>query len=246
VSGRFLPISLVVLVCLLAGVAGYVAPTESPALPVRIKFDSTGGVVIFSHQAHAEDYGVFCEDCHHADPDPSDPVPCQACHARSFDEEYVRAHPAYLPEGEACQACHHAEPSGLNYDHDQHAADYNSDCTDCHHGPDIEPELQDCSVCHIDSGDEEMPSLKNAAHQRCIICHAETFEAGLSGCGYCHDFTPTETVGDPRSCATCHERSVSELIPTYADAYHRACRGCHEEQGLGPWREESCNDCHIR
>ncbi len=52
------------------------------------------GVVTFSHQAHAEQYGVACSRCHHnVTPVPSDRMTCKGCHMD-------------LRHGGLCHDCH--------------------------------------------------------------------------------------------------------------------------------------------
>ncbi len=52
------------------------------------------GVVIFSHRAHAERYGVACDRCHHnVSPVPADRRTCKGCHMD-------------LEHGGLCHDCH--------------------------------------------------------------------------------------------------------------------------------------------
>jgi hypothetical protein len=245
---RYLPITATVVLLAIIALLGYMRPAETEEMPRRIMFDSTGGTVIFSHLEHDQSYGIDCATCHHESENPGrNPLECGRCHPPEFTPEYIADHTAYFSDEQHCARCHHAEFTGMVYDHDVHAENYTSGCTDCHHGEDIEPEPQNCGDCHMDTGDEAMPSLKNAAHERCSSCHQEQLDSGLKDCNYCHTAIQADQ-GDipaPVTCSSCHNETVEQLIPTRMSAFHDGCMGCHEEVQAGPYEEDACNQCHM-
>jgi hypothetical protein len=249
---KYLSILIATVVLAVVAVAGYLKPVPAKETPVRVSLENKGGLVVFSHLAHSEDYGVECADCHHDQAEqssqltaesPGEPVPCGSCHAVAFGEEFRKSHPTDFTDKSSCQSCHHKEFAGTSFDHDTHSEEYSADCTDCHHTEDIEPDPGNCADCHEKEGDESMPSLRDAAHTRCASCHEEWKDEKLAGCENCHE--SAEKVQEPyTSCADCHEKPVKEMLLTRMNAYHQQCMGCHEEMGAGPQGEEDCNQCH--
>ena len=86
------------------------------------------------------------------------PVPCGSCHATEFDAKFSSDHQASLPP-ETCTYCHHAELGKLLYSHEDHAAQH--DCTECHHGPDIEAEPGAYNQCHGAKAEEKVADRKS-------------------------------------------------------------------------------------
>ncbi len=244
---RYAPILIVCGALAVLAMVGQLTPAPSQETPVRLRLDNKGGDVVLAHTRHTEDYGVSCETCHHESETPSpDPTPCGACHPADFDDAWLVAHQQDIPQ-DACAKCHHAVMDGLDWSHQDHIDLYSSDCTDCHHGPDIEPEPMACGDCHMEEGDDAMPSLRDAGHQSCITCHSDQFDAGLEGCSYCHEITPVQEFQAPApACSQCHYDAEEPLIPARMEAFHQSCMGCHEELGAGPYGEDSCNRCHTR
>ncbi len=230
-------------------VVGYLKPAATEEMPRRILFDSTGGKVIFSHLAHDQDYGVGCTTCHHETKDPDgNLLQCGTCHPPEFNTAYIENHVNYFTDKVACAKCHHAEFTGMSYNHDDHAANYTTDCTDCHHGTDIEPEPQNCADCHTETGDDAMPGIKDAAHQRCANCHQEQLDAGLQECGFCHTILEAghgDALPATANCSPCHTESLEQLVPTRVNAFHVGCMSCHEKEQAGPYKQDDCNKCHM-
>ncbi|MFP4314820.1 MAG: cytochrome c3 family protein [Desulfovibrionales bacterium] len=245
---RYLPITAAVVILAVIALLGYMRPAEPEEMPRRILFDSTAGSVIFSHLEHDQSYGIDCATCHHESRDPgASPLECGVCHPQEFSAAYIEAHTGYFSDAQHCARCHHAEFTGMVYDHDLHAEMYTAGCTDCHHGEDIEPEPQNCGDCHMETGDETMPGLKDAAHERCSACHQPQFDTGLEDCSQCHrmlDSRQGDAVQTTEPCGTCHEQAVEQLVPTRMNAFHDSCMGCHEEFQAGPFGETECNQCH--
>ncbi|AMD92913.1 cytochrome c3 family protein [Desulfomicrobium orale] len=248
-KNRYTPIIGVcgALALLIAG--GHFIPTPSEALPVRISMRNKGGNVVFTHARHLEYVKKLdgsCETCHHEKKMRGmtlAPVPCGSCHATEFDAKFSSDHQASLPP-ETCTYCHHAELGKLLYSHEDHAAQH--DCTECHHGPDIEAEPGACNQCHGAEAEENMPSLREAVHAKCNTCHEDMFEEQLKGCKGCHEILPGKAEGPQPSCNSCHFETDATPLLTRMDSYHDQCMDCHEKAGAGPYGEDSCNRCHTR
>lgn len=229
----------------LLALAGQFAPTPSEQLPVRLRFDNKGGDVVFTHSRHA-DLGYACAECHHESPAPKPtPVPCGACHPAEFSPAWTAAHQQELAQ-DTCTRCHHATFGKLTWSHQEHVDSYSSGCTDCHHGPDIEPEPMACNSCHGDKADGNAPALREAVHARCETCHSDLYEKKIKGCTACHEQLPGTPGATQPACATCHYDAEAPLLPTRMEAFHGQCMGCHETAGAGPYGEKSCSRCHTR
>lgn len=248
---RQLAITIATMALLGVALAGYLIPGKEQKLPVRILFENNGGRVIFSHLAHHKDYQVACAKCHHEGPnyeEDGEPLPCGSCHPNNFDEEYVREHVLSFPDKSYCVNCHHAEFGSLAYDHDAHI-EYAGDCQVCHHDTDIDPDTTGCGECHSQAGDETMPSVREAAHQRCATCHDDMFDQGIKGCRPCHELKDMSNYeGSYTPCSQCHHSPEPgrELVLTRKNAFHDQCMNCHEELKKGPFGENNCGQCHIR
>lgn len=198
---------VIALVCLVVGIVCYAAlPDRSQEEPVRVYYECTGENVMFDHQIHNRDYKLECLDCHH-----------------KIAQGEDSSHPS-------CSSCHTAESSlipalgeGGLFDHDTHSQYYGLSCTDCHHmyNPESGTSPQKCNACHMDTGDDYMPSLADSYHRQCIGCHQD-FGVG-----------PTT-----ENCNDCHGPRKG------TDAFHDQCAGCHDAAGQGPARDD-CAGCHA-
>jgi hypothetical protein len=244
------PVILAALVLVLIAAAGYVRSGQKQPMPVRILFESKGGKVVFSHLVHHRDYAVECAKCHHDRPESpvsgtDNALACNSCHPNEFGQDFVDNHMDSFPDDSYCVRCHHVEYDKLIFDHDAHT-EYASDCSDCHHGEEIEPEPQKCANCHKDEDSDELLSMRLAGHQSCAQCHDDMFDKGLSSCNSCHaPANMAEYDGDYSSCGSCHEAETRELILPRMNAFHDQCMSCHEEMDAGPYGPEACNKCHI-
>ncbi|WP_243547180.1 cytochrome c3 family protein [Pseudodesulfovibrio tunisiensis] len=249
-NSKTLPVIVIAVVLLGAAVLGYVKSDDTPKMPVRILFKNNGGKVIFSHLVHHRDYQIDCAQCHHdRKPMPhgkdDETMACGSCHPTEFDDDYMAAHMDSFPDETYCVRCHHTEYGEVIFDHEAHK-DYASDCYDCHHGKEIEPEPQKCANCHKDDDSGELLSMRLAGHQSCANCHDDMFEKGLSSCKSCHvpvDMTQYE--GDYTSCDKCHDSEVRELVLPRMNAFHDQCMSCHEGMDAGPYGPDNCKKCHI-
>lgn len=70
------------------------------------------------------------------------------------------------------------------FTHSVHTGDYSIDCLDCHHNIE-DDETYNCSACHEETGDEDLPSRADAFHAQCKGCHEE-IGSGPVECNSCH------------------------------------------------------------
>ncbi len=57
-------------------------------------------------------------------------------------------------------------------------------------------------------------------------------------CAECHH---KDAAGKEQSCFACHKAEKKGETPSFKDAMHDKCKGCHQKMGKGPTK---CNDCH--
>ncbi len=62
--------------------------------------------------------------------------------------------------------------------------------------------------------------------------------AGQMKCAECHH---KGTPGKEQLCSACHGPERKGETPSFKEAMHAKCQGCHKKMGKGPTR---CNDCH--
>ncbi len=257
---RYFLISACAAILAIVALVGYVLPEPSPKIPERILFDNAGGKVVFTHQKHLQDDNIPCATCHHEMITSTETVEsCGSCHGVAFDTNFRTTHAQQYKSTDSCATCHHMEfAPKVDWTHTAHAEEYGLDCTSCHHeDTSIEPEPQNCANCHQETGDETMPSLRDAVHLKCQSCHEEMFEAKVTGCASCHttidmkkqlkEKGPEAFKVSPKyaNCAVCHvDQKTTELIPDRMNAFHGQCMSCHQSVGKGPYTQEQCAQCH--
>ncbi len=113
-------IAVLLLVASLAvGVASfcYYDAKPPPEEPVRVVYNSKGGLVVFDHAAHMARMEDDCTVCHHYDGDEEEKENCRTCH----QENDIPIMQAYHQKGEdfqdddtyqSCMSCH--EEKGRN------------------------------------------------------------------------------------------------------------------------------------
>lgn len=249
-KSKLFPVLAATIVLLAVAIVGYVRSGQTQPMPVRILFENNGGKVIFSHLVHHRDYGIECSRCHHDKAQPivtpeDGALACGSCHPNDFDKNFVDNHMDSFPNESYCVRCHHIEYDKINFDHEAHKG-YASDCGDCHHGKDIEPEPQKCTDCHGEKSTANLLSMREAGHKSCGQCHEDMFDKGLSSCKTCHTQKDmTDYKGDFSACNQCHEAETRELVLPRMNAFHDQCMSCHEEMGAGPYGPDNCKQCHI-
>lgn len=114
-----------------------------------------GGEGMFNHDAHAQEYGLYCNDCHHnyQQGDPQPPQHCTVCHQRgqgddmmpgrkdAFHQQCIGCHADFgvSPGREQCAGCHKPRKRAEAF-HDQ--------CMGCHEDFGAGPGEKDCNQCH--------------------------------------------------------------------------------------------------
>lgn len=150
---------MTVAVLLAVALFGYVSPKAEDTVPARVVLDNSGGRVIFSHAAHAEDYGYECVDCHHDEVEDveSFPADCGSCHPKAVDEKFAKEHKSAFPSDEYCIRCHFDVPGETIPEDDRPYKDmiltradaFHGQCMGCHEAEFAGPFGEDsCSTCH--------------------------------------------------------------------------------------------------
>lgn len=155
---KYIPITIIVAVLAAAAVTGFLMPAPAPETPVRVIMDNTGGRVLFTHQAHADEYGFDCTDCHHDDTDEDTFLACGTCHPRAFDETFRKEHQKAFESKDSCLRCHYDIPEGQTLPEEDRP--YTEDIPlrlDAFHGQ--------CMTCHEEYGG---PTEEDS----CYECHA--------------------------------------------------------------------------
>jgi len=104
---------LLLLTCLIVGVVAfyYQDAKAPPEEPIRVVYESKGGLVVFDHAAHIARMENDCTACHHYDGDEEDKENCRDCH---IDND-IPVMDAYHEKGEdfreddtyqSCMSCH--------------------------------------------------------------------------------------------------------------------------------------------
>jgi hypothetical protein len=139
------PLSLVVLLCLAAGLAG-VAPAQSP-FSSSFDHDSTGWPLDGSHRS------ADCASCHVGGIFQGAPRQCVACHSRGGLVKATAPSVRHIRTTDECDACH--RQTTWSY---VRPIDHNvviGTCFSCHNGltatgksPNHIPTSTDCEACH--------------------------------------------------------------------------------------------------
>lgn len=92
------------------------------------------------------------------------------------------------------------------------------------------------------------PAFANGQRPPAVFVHDEHNEiAELYDCVVCHhmdgsDPDPMEdSIGIP--CSDCHPVDAGDETTPLMQAYHKQCKGCHQDQKAGP---VACGECHVR
>lgn len=239
------------------------ASGEEWSVPQRVRFANSGGTVVFEHMVHAEKYDISCEQCHHENPLPRiDAKKCRDCHGKTLDATFIAGHVSFYNDNASCATCHHVELGPTSWNHEVHAKEaLKNNCVACHHkDPVVEPKPQNCANCHAHGLNDSktkiwLPLLGNAAHERCMPCHQESF-ASAAGCIHCHkertvrDVLPEKGLFEPhndfRGCVICHDKPAEKLILPPMEAFHKKCMGCHQKLERGPFTKADCGKCHTK
>jgi len=74
--------------------------------------------------------------------------------------------------------------------------------------------------------------------------HGNTGEVGAN-CITCHH--KANKFITPGKCSECHKMKVEEEVPSYPQAFHKLCIGCHKEEIVAgnDKIDLSCESCHV-
>jgi hypothetical protein len=121
---------------------------------------------------------------------------------------------------------------------------------------------QSCAICHH----MNLPRAKNSG---CYECHSDLYLTGDSflhdwhaspsgaklACTECHAKGQTRSSANVKPCADCHKHLIpteatikikTYVAPSYVDAMHKLCIGCHAQVAMKENRPEiaRCTECH--
>jgi len=152
---------------------GHAASFADKKFCARCHHAEFGGVV-FEHDAHTDDYGADCTDCHHDSDIEPDPGSCMDCHESQGDADMPGLRVAIHTRCEACHSDMYEE--GVK------------GCPSCHEIKDPEEPYTPCLSCHYQSDEQPIPARVNAFHSGCMGCHEENQKGPYSkeDCNMCH------------------------------------------------------------
>jgi hypothetical protein len=186
---------------------------------LRIDGDADGDFVIFDHKRHQAvcDQGSSCQRCHHVYLPGDVQTPCHRCHGDMFCESSI-------------------------FDHELHALRVGQG-----KAADLPKE----------------PSADTCGETGLLLRHRWPRESGFAmarlqnaSCTECHPDDEPKSVRTAVACGDCHgaemglsdEESLSfnAWAPSYVDAMHRQCIGCHKVQAISRGRPQlgDCQTCH--
>lgn len=139
----------------------------------------------WGHDRHAEEFGLDCESCHHADKDiEPEPMNCNNCHAEdtavtlkdAVHAKCADCHQEWFDEGlKSCNKCHDELDTRKEFAKNK---DF-----------EINPVYAKCSSCHGSQEPQELVQNRMAAfHGLCIRCHEEVGAGPYASdqCKQCH------------------------------------------------------------
>ena len=142
-----------VVAALVVSFAGLIACVTAQAQdpPAEKMFPSAIGEVIFRHQAHVQERGIACADCHHqinakklktAHPDyfKSSWINCEICH-----NDTHKAKPSFY----SCSACHQANTKNIADETLSAKVVIHQQCWKCHAIGAGKDASSGCSKCHF-------------------------------------------------------------------------------------------------
>ncbi len=112
-NGSNRAVYFLLLAALLVGAAAFYSRDAQapPQEPVRVLYESKGGLVIFDHAAHSTRLDGDCTVCHHEDGDEEEKESCRACHEENeipLMETYHQKGEDFLDDDtyQSCVSCH--------------------------------------------------------------------------------------------------------------------------------------------
>ncbi len=215
----------------------------------------------FSHNFHAENADLKCEDCHvgaAASPTGGDNLlpghaqcaschevesanECATCHLESTPRKYEPitqfsakfSHAKHAGVNIACESCHSGLDEPLTAGKQLHAP-HMAECMSCHADHAVKDE---CMVCHV-----AIAELRPSDHGADWVHRHGLADADMTAnCAMCH------TSGSDLDCQACHQGDAvltphprNYLFRHGQDAHlsDTRCATCHEQRSF-------CADCHV-
>ena len=175
-------------------------------------------LIHFSHQAHLNDYGVVCADCHVDAASskvatdnllPREKV-CETCHAEE------------VPDPDQCEKCHKSDVEKVSFESPERLIDF-------HHQYHVDVLKLECESCHTGMDRTDYASRVNwPVMDDCLTCHQDR-DAPFD-CATCH---PRVEVIRPQT----HQQDWIHEHKQHVRAVDMPCSKCHEDT----W----CEDCHA-
>lgn len=203
-------------VLLVVAVWGHAVAAEE--IPITIPEQDRATLIRFSHQAHLNDYGVICADCHVAAADSRTAVDnilpkeaqCATCHAEEVSDP------------EQCAKCHKTEVERSAFLNPERVIDF-------HHHYHTDVLNLSCESCHVGMGETDYASREHwPVMDDCLTCHQDR-DAPFD-CATCH---PKVEVIRPQT----HRQDWIHEHAQHVRAVDMPCSKCHEDS----W----CEDCHT-
>ena len=138
------------LLALLALAAAPLARSDAGAIPLEKRFASSVGEVTFRHQAHFQERGIACAECHHeinakklTTPHPeylkAAAINCEACHDGA--QQGAR-------KGYSCSGCHPTNPVNIADETLSAKVVIHKKCWKCHAVGNAVQASKACGFCH--------------------------------------------------------------------------------------------------
>jgi hypothetical protein len=196
----------------------FVSASLAESVPVTIPEQVRSSLIRFSHQAHLNDYGVVCADCHleagqsasAADNNLPKEKACTSCHAEEVKD------PAQ------CAKCHLETVDQTGFANPERVIDF-------HHQYHTEVLGLGCESCHVGMDRTDYAAREHwPVMDDCLVCHQD--QDAPFDCATCH---PKVEMMRPVS----HEQDWMRVHKRHVRTVDMPCSKCHEDS----W----CEDCHT-
>lgn len=175
-------------------------------------------LIHFSHQAHLNDYGVVCADCH------VDAATSRAATDNILprEKDCASCHAEEVPDPDQCEKCHRSEVEKVSFKSPERVIDF-------HHQYHVDVLKLECEWCHKGMDRTDYASRANwPVMDDCLTCHQDR-DAPFD-CATCH---PRVEVIRPQT----HQQDWIHEHKQHVRAVDMPCSKCHEDT----W----CEDCHA-
>ena len=185
---------------------------------VTIPEEARDALIHFSHQAHLNDYGVVCADCHAS----AGSSLSSGDNILPLEKDCAGCHAEEVSDPEQCGKCHKADVERTAFANPERVIDF-------HHQYHTEVLGLGCESCHVRMDETDYASRVHwPVMDDCLTCHQDR-DAPFD-CETCH---PKVEVIRPHS----HEQDWMREHKKHVRAVDMPCSKCHEDT----W----CEDCHT-